>query len=90
MKIEMNEFVFYTEVHGEMVLANIETGKYASIGGSGQQIWESLVKGQEVEDIIDALVERFQVEKHATSKDVHEFLNHLEAMKFIQRVEKKK
>lgn len=89
MKIEINELVSHTDVHGEIVLANIETGIYFSIGGSGKQIWEALVKGNDVESIIDALTERYQVEKHIVSKDVHEFLDDLEHRKFIKKIDGK-
>lgn len=51
MKVEISELVPHTEVHGEIVLANIETGLYFSIVGSGKHIWEALVKGTEVENI---------------------------------------
>ena len=89
MRFEINDHVTYTEVHGEIVLANIETGKYFSIGGSGRHIWDLLLKGEEVENIIDTLIERFQSEKTVVSKDVYEFLNNLEDFKFIQRVSDK-
>lgn len=85
MRFEINDSVSHTEVHGEIVLANIETGKYFSIGGSGKHIWELLLKGEKVEIIIDTLVERFQSEKSDVSKDVYEFLKSLENLKFIQR-----
>lgn len=85
MRVEINELVSHTEVHGEIVLANMETGLYFSIGGSGKQIWEALVKGKDVEAIIDALAERHQVARHAVSKDVHEFLDNLEHHRFIQK-----
>lgn len=83
MKVKINELVSYTEVHGELILANIETGKYFSIGGIGKQIWELLVKSEDVENIIDTLVQKLDAEKHAVSKDVHEFLKNLETLKFI-------
>lgn len=85
MKVEINELVSYTEVHGDIVLANMETGLYFSIGGTGNQIWEALVEGNEVESIINALAGRYQVKKHCVSRDVHEFLHEMECDKFIQR-----
>ena len=42
MRVEINELVSYTEVHGEIVLANIETGKYFSIGGIGNKFGNHL------------------------------------------------
>jgi len=89
MKVEINELVSHTEVHGEIVLANIETGMYFSIGGSGKHIWEALVKGDDVESIIDALAERYQVTRHTVSKDVHKFLDDLEHHKFIKKIGEK-
>lgn len=32
MRVEINELVSHTKVHGEIVLANIETGMYFSFG----------------------------------------------------------
>ena len=89
MKYEINKLVSHTEVYGEIVLANMETGLYFSVGGSGKQIWEALVKGETAENIIDTLTERYRIDKHNMSKDVHEFLAHLECHKFIQKVEKR-
>lgn len=83
MRFEISEFVSYAEVHGELIVANIETGKYFSIGGIGKQIWELLVKGEDEENIIDTLVQKLHADKHAVSKDVHKFLINLEALKFI-------
>lgn len=85
MRFEINDCVSYTELHGEIVLANIETGKYFSIGGSGKHIWELLLKSEEVENIIDTLAQQLQADKQVLSEDVHEFLNNLENHKFIQK-----
>ena len=89
MKVEINALVSYTEVHDEIVLANMETGKYFTIGGSGNRIWKELIKGKEVENIIDTLAEVYQTEKHTISKDVQEFLDTLEQYKFIRRISDK-
>lgn len=89
MKYEINELVSHTDVHGEIVLANMETGLYFTVGGSGKQIWAALVKGETAENIIDTLAERYQIDTQKVSKDVCEFLDHLECHKFIQKVEEK-
>ena len=77
MKVKINPLVSYAEVHGEIVLANMETGKYFRIGGSGNYIWKELIKGQDIENIIRTLAELSQTEKHSTSKEIREFLDTL-------------
>lgn len=89
MSIKINNSISYAEVHGEIVLSNIETGLYFKIGGSGKYIWEALVRGDKVDAIIDTLIARYQVDEHTVSKDVHEFLTDLEHHKFIQMGDEK-
>ncbi|MCY3627011.1 MAG: PqqD family protein [Gammaproteobacteria bacterium] len=89
MEYEINKLVSHTKVHGEIILANMETGLYFSVDGSGKQIWEALVKGETVVNIIDTLTERYQTNKDHVSKDVYDFLHHLECRKFIQKVGKR-
>ena len=89
MEYEINELVSHTEVHGEIVLANMETGLYFSVVGSGKQIWAALVEGETTENIIDTVAELYQIDTQKVCKDVREFLDHLECHKFIQKVEKR-
>lgn len=58
MKIEINPSVSYKELHGEVIPSNIEAGLYYCIGGTGKQIRESLLQGQEAANIIESLVEQ--------------------------------
>lgn len=85
MKIKINPAVSYTEVHGEIILANMETGLYFSIGGTGKQIWEALLQGQETGKIIEALVEAYPaIDRQELRSDVGEFLNTLTDRKIIR------
>ena len=51
--------VAHETIDGEVILIQIETGFYYSLGGSGAEIWDLLGSGYSVDEIADALEGRF-------------------------------
>ncbi len=60
-------------IGGETIIVNLTKGHYYNLEGSGVEIWERIVRGESVEDIIQALDRRYDA-PHAEVRDAVERL----------------
>ena len=72
-----------TDLAGEKVMIDFDSGKYFMLTGSANDIWDMLGDDVESEKIITALVEDFDVEEDVCRKSVLGFLRELEEIGFI-------
>jgi len=56
---------------------SIENGEYYGLDDIGSRIWELIEKPVKVSNLIDTLLERFDVDRGTCEKDVLKFLNDL-------------
>ena len=72
-----------TDLAGEKVMIDFESGKYFMLTGSANDIWDMLDDGVEVENIVAALTEIYEVETGICRDCVRNFLVELEKIGFI-------
>lgn len=75
-----------TDLAGEKVMIDFETGKYFLLKGSANDIWDILVdatNGIRVEEIIQKLMDDYEVDYEICQSSVMEFLQHLFSLDFI-------
>ena len=75
-----------TDLAGEKVMIDFESGKYFMLTGSANDIWDLLNEGAESESIISALTEIYEVESCMCRDGVLGFLSELENIGFISLV----
>ena len=68
-----NDFVF-NEVDGELVMMNLENGAYVSLNESGKSIWHILETPKNANEIVELLLQEFEVSPEVCSLEVHDFL----------------
>ncbi len=68
------EGVVARAVGDEMVLLDVNAGTYFTLNAVGSFIWERLGHGADVESIVNAIVEEFDVTPEVASLDTTEFL----------------
>jgi hypothetical protein len=66
-----------TEISGEVVLMNIELGRYYSLDDIGSEIWRSLEKAVAVGTLCQALADRYKADSATVATDVLALLNKL-------------
>lgn len=66
-------------VEGEVILINLETGNYYSLGGSGAVVWELVDTGRDREQLLAAAEARFEGERAAIRESVGGLLDQLVA-----------
>ncbi len=87
--MEMNEVVKLkkninvTDLSGEKVMIDFESGKYFMIKGSGNDIWDMIQNEITVSEIIEKLLSEYDVSREECTRSVNEFLNNLRELDFI-------
>lgn len=67
----------WTELDGQFMLMNIEDGSYYEMAGIGGVIWQMLETPRSEAEIVDAVVNKYQVERERCAQDVRAFLEKL-------------
>mgnify|MGYP002515120164 CR=1 FL=1 len=75
-----------SELAGEKVMIDFESGKYFMLKGSANEIWEMLKDGIDTKEIVTGLMEIYDVEESVCQKSVQEFLTTLKENCFIDLV----
>ena len=82
--ISQIEEIVASDIDGETVMMSIENGEYYGLDDIGSRIWELLEKPIKVSDLIDTLLERFDVDRETCERDVLKFLNELKEDKILR------
>lgn len=72
-----------TDLSGEKVMVDFESGKYFLIKGVGNDIWDMIQNEITVGEIIDKLLAEYDVTPEACEKSVIDFLIKLAELEFI-------
>lgn len=72
-----------TDLAGEKVMVDFESGKYFLIKGTGNDIWDMLQEETTPAQIIENLKKEYDVSADECEKAVFDFLERLKSMGFI-------
>lgn len=84
--IKMKKQLNVTDLSGEKVMVDFEQGKYFMIKGVGNDIWDMLTDNITVAQIVDKLLQEYDVTEEMCEKEVLDFLNNLESLGIIEAV----
>jgi hypothetical protein len=70
--------ILSTELDQETVLMSIDAGAYYGMGDTARSIWEKLATPITFSDLVDALVEEYEVPREACAADLQGFLAEIE------------
>jgi hypothetical protein len=72
-----------TDLAGEKVMIDFETGKYFLLVGAANEIWDLLADGITVEEVVAKLMDQFEIEEDACRESTLSFLDKLREIGFI-------
>lgn len=72
-----------TDLSGEKVMVDFDSGKYFMIKGTGNDIWDLIQSDITVEDIIQKLLGEYDVTEQECEREVIHFLEELLAYQII-------
>lgn len=76
-----------TNIDGEIVLMNSETGSYYSLSGTAAAVWNEIGTGATAEAVCTSMTSRYEVDDVTCRRDVLGFLESLIGHKLIRAVE---
>lgn len=82
-KIIMKKKLNITDLSGEKVMVDFETGKYFLIKGAGNDIWDMIQLETTPGEIIEKLMQEYEVSREECERSVYEFLEQLQKLNFI-------
>ena len=77
-KITFSDTVFAQEVDGEMVLLDMNSENYFGLDAVGTDIWQAIEEKKVLQDVLDTLLEQYDVEEEVLKKDLITFVHKLE------------
>jgi Coenzyme PQQ synthesis protein D (PqqD) len=75
----------WREVEGELVALELRESRYMAVNRTGQVLWAALAEGASREELIDRLVETFDIERERAAADVDAFITELESRGLLVR-----
>ena len=75
--IYRNPAAISSDLDGEAIILNMESGKYHSLDTTGTRVWELLEDKISFNDIVLKLMSEYSVEGQQCTTDVKEFINQL-------------
>jgi len=75
--ITISSDVLAQEVDGETVLLDLASESFFGLDPVSTRVWQLLNEGASRENLIDTLLEEYEVEREVLEKDVSELLNRL-------------
>ena len=82
-KIIMKKKLNITDLSGEKVMIDFETGKYFLIKGAGNDIWDMLQVETTPGEVMEKLMQEYEVSREECERAVFAFLEQLRELKFI-------
>ena len=76
-KVTISPEVLFQEVSGEMVLLDLSSESYFGLDAVGARIWGLLESGNSVGEVLDTLMQEYEVERETLEVDVGELLDRL-------------
>lgn len=72
-----------TDLNGDLVMMDLEEGRYFSLNSVGSRIWELIEEPIQVNKVIDTLLEEYEINRNQCEENVLEFLGELNDSKII-------
>ena len=82
-KIVLKKSINTSELAGEKVMVDFESGKYFLIKGAGNDIWDMIQTPVTYGQIIKGLLETYDVDEDTCKKTTDDFLNKLVEQNFV-------
>ena len=84
MIITISKDVLAQELAGETVLLDLASENYFGLDAVGTRIWQLLNEGRTGSDLIDTLLDEYEVEREVLERDISELLNRLSEAGLIE------
>lgn len=81
--VMQNKDIDVSDLNGEKVMMNIDKGEYFSLNSLGSRIWEIIDKPKKINEVINTLLEEYEVSEEECKENVMNFLDVLKHVDLI-------
>lgn len=82
-KVTLIKHIDVTDMAGDKVMIDFETGKYFMLRGTAVDIWDNIQTETTVGEILNKMLEMYEVDEATCLAGIVKFLKQLEDAKFI-------
>lgn len=75
--IQRKKEILASDLDGEKVMMSIEKGEYYGLGKTGTFIWDNIEESIKIDDLIQLIIEKYNVDKNQCFEDIVPFIRHL-------------
>ncbi len=75
--LRRNPELLSVEMDGDLVMMSIESGNYFGVSGIGPTVWNFLETSKQFDQVVDEIVENFEVEPGIAAADLRKFVENL-------------
>lgn len=77
MALKQADGVMCTDVDGDLVILDLNSGSFFGLDGIGKAVWEKIIQGCSIEAIVDDLNGEFEVTVEELAGDIRSFVTML-------------
>lgn len=86
ISMSVPEYVLFQKVDDEVILLDMTSGEYYGLNDVGSRMWTLFQQGQSAQEVLDALVQEYNVSTERLSNDIHQFLRQLQSRGLVEIV----
>jgi len=83
---QRNQDLIGASIDDELVMMSVEKGQYYGLSGIGPRVWELMDEPLTLDQLIERIVEEFEVERDVCRADMIQFLEQIEKLGLVERV----
>jgi ornithine carbamoyltransferase len=83
-KVIFLDTVFAQKVDDEMVLLDMNSENYFGLDEVAATIWQAMQENESLEDVLEVLLEQYEVEKDVLEKDLFAFVEKLKKSGLVE------
>jgi len=78
-RIALNPEHLVAELDGDLVIMSVDTGTYYGLDAVGACVWKLVEQPRAFADVVEGVLERFEVPPEVAEKDLTAFLHEMQA-----------
>ncbi|WP_022765653.1 PqqD family peptide modification chaperone [Butyrivibrio sp. XPD2006] len=82
-KVKLIKKIDVTDIAGDKVMIDFETGKYYMLKGTAVDVWDNIQSEITIAELLEKLMAIYDVDEETCLKGIEDFLIQLENSKFI-------
>ncbi|WP_408071382.1 PqqD family peptide modification chaperone [Butyrivibrio sp. JL13D10] len=83
-KVTLIKHLDVTDMAGDKVMIDFDTGKYFMLRGTAVDIWDNIQSETTVGDVLNTMLDIYDVDENTCLEGIEKFLKQLEEAKFIE------